>query len=34
MSILNLISDENANRKIKAVCDEIKKVRKINISTR
>jgi len=24
MSILNLISDENADRKIKAVCDGIK----------
>lgn len=34
MSILNLISEENVDKKIKAVSDEIKKVRQINISTR
>lgn len=34
MSILNLISEENADKKIKAASDEIKKVRQINISTR
>ena len=34
MSILNLISEENVDKKIKVVCDEIKKARQINISTR